>query len=105
DDRRTLRAVQWLKVEAVTFCCGPMHVRQQPMLEIHGIRPSLMREEAVAADTEEFRVRRLKLGEIVGQTLILALTTWTPIQRVEAEHDILLAAIVAELHILLILIF
>src|SRR5207302_986993 len=100
----TFRAVQWLEVQTIALCRGPMHVRQQPMLEVHGISPSLVREKAVATDTEEFRVCRLKLGEVVGQTLVLALTDGAPVQRIETEHHILLASIIAQLHVLLVLI-
>jgi hypothetical protein len=63
-----------------------------------------MGEKAVTANAEQFRVRVLKLREIIGQALVFTLTDRTPIQRIKTQHDVLLALIVAELDVLLILI-
>ncbi len=81
-----------------------MHIGQQTVLEIHGIRPSLVREKAVAADAEELGIGILELREVIGQALILPLTDRTPVQGVKTENHVLLAAVLAELDVLLVLI-
>src|SRR5262245_42965524 len=74
------------------------------MLQVQGIRPSFVRKETVGTDAEQFGIGALETGEVVREALVLSRTDRTPVQRIEREHHVFLSTVVAELHILLVLI-